>query len=84
MSTNIYRFECRAICPVHAELIDVYQVEVRSCSTIPVEKILEHFKQYETIQIFQEEMTKQAAVALGCAVNTRGVHSGVEVLSYAP
>lgn len=82
--TNIYRFECRAICPVHKNLIDVYQVEVRSCATIPVEKILEHFKKYEKQQIFQEEMTKQAAVALGCAVNTKGMHSGVEVQSYAP
>ncbi len=82
--TNIYRFECRAVCPVHADLIDVYQVEVRSCSTIPVEKILGHFAQYETKQIFQEDMTKQAAVALGCAVNTTGIHSGVEVISCAP
>ncbi len=82
--TNIYQFECRAVCPVHAELIDVYQVEVRSCSTIPVERILEHFKQYETRQIFQEDMTKEAAVALGCAVSTVGVHSGVTVRSYAP
>jgi hypothetical protein len=82
--TNIYRFECRAICPIHAELIDVYQVEVRSCSTVPVEKILEHFAQYETVQIFQEDMTKKAAVALGCSVSTRGMHSGVEVISYAP
>jgi len=82
--TNIYRFECRAICPVHADLIDVYQVEVRSASTVPVETILDHFKQYETTQIFQEEMTKKAATVLGCSVSTKGMHSGVEVISYAP
>lgn len=81
---NIYKFECRAVCPIHADLIDIYQVEVRSCSTIPVEKILEHFARYETTQIFQEDMTKRAAVALGCAVHTTGMHSDVEVQSYAP
>lgn len=82
--TNIYKFEVRAKCPIYADLIDVYAVEVRAAATIPVERILEVFKQYETRQIFQEEMTKEAALTLGCSVSTKGVHSGVEVISYAP
>lgn len=82
--TNIYCFECRAVCPVEADLIDVYQVEVRSVSTVPVEKIIEHFAQYETTQIFQEDLTRKAALALGCSVSTTGMHSGIEVISYAP
>lgn len=82
--TNIYKFECRAMCPVHAELIDVYQVEVRCSATIPVERILEVFKPYETRQIFQEDMTRETCTALGGSVSTKGIHSGVEVISYAP
>ena len=82
--TNVYRFQCRAVCPIHAELIDVYDVEVRASVTIPVERILEVFAPYEKRQIFQEFMTQEAAVALGASVSTTGIHSGVEVISYAP
>lgn len=82
--TNIYRLQVRAMCPIHADLIDVYDVEIRSGATLPVENILAHFKQYETQQIFQEEMTRKACVALGGSIKTVGIHSGVEVTSLAP
>lgn len=82
--TNRYELEVRAICPIHADLIDVYRVTVRSSALIQVETILECFKKYETQQIFQEVMTREAAVKLGAEVETVGIHAGVTVICRAP
>lgn len=82
--TNEYKFQVRAKCPIHAELIDLYDVTIRTGAIIKVEDILEWFNQFETAQIFQEEIARQAAVKFGCSVEVRGIHSGVSVISYAP
>lgn len=81
---NTYQLEVRAICPIHHDLVDVYQVTVRSESLIKVETIKTHFEKYASQQIFQELMTAESAVALGAEVETVGVHAGVVVRSIAP
>ena len=81
---NVYQFAIRAQCPLHAELIDVYDVTIRTQATIKVESILQWFKQYESRQILQEDLTKESAVGLGVHVETAGIHSGVKVTSVAP
>lgn len=84
MAVNAYELEVRAVCPVHAQLIDVYAVTIRSSATIPVERIVEWFKQYEGKQIFQESLTQESAVGLGAHIETVGTHSGVKVTCVAP
>lgn len=72
------------MCPIHAELTDVYQLTIRTAITIPVEDILKFVAQFQTKQIFQEDMTQEIAVGLGVHAETVGVHSGVTVRSVAP
>lgn len=81
---NTYRLQVRAMCPMHAELIDVYDVTLRTSATLPVETILNFIKRFETKQIFQEALTLEIAVGLGVHVETIGIHSGVEVRCTAP
>lgn len=81
---HTYELTVRAMCPIHAELIDTYQVTIRTDATIKVETILDWFQKYETQQILQEDMTKEAAVGLGAAVETVGWHGGVKVTCVAP
>lgn len=84
MAHNTYELEVRAVCPIHVGLIDFYQVTVRSESLIQVEKILEFFTTFQDKQIYQEDLTSRAAVALGAQVQTVGIHSGVKVTCVAP
>lgn len=82
--TNVYRLEVSTQCPVNDSERDLYQVEIRSGWIIEVEKILAFFAEYHDAKIFQEDLTRLACARFGCSVNTTGVHSGVEVQSYAP
>lgn len=81
---NVYELKVRAVCPIHAELIDVYDVTIRTPALIEVEKILEWFKRYENRQIFQEVLTQESAVGLGVSVEVVGMHAGVKVTCAAP
>jgi hypothetical protein len=81
---NTYELEIRAACPMHDGLIDCYKVTVSSESMITVETILEFFERWTTEKIFQENLTRRAAAALGAQVELVGVHSGVMVRSVAP
>jgi hypothetical protein len=81
---NNYEFELSAMCPVHAELTDVYMVTIRTAQTIPVEDILTFCERYKKQQIMQEDMTKQIAVGLGVHVTTVGMHAGVKVTCEEP
>lgn len=81
---NEYCLEVSAACPVNDGERDMYQVTIRSQSIIEVEKILEFFARFATEKIFQEELTRKAATALGAQVETVGIHSGVTVRSSAP
>ena len=81
---NRYELQVRAVCPIHAELIDVYDVIISTSTTIHVETILGWFKRYESRQIFQETMTQESAIGLGVHIQTIGIHSGVKVVCEAP
>lgn len=58
-----------AACPVDETVTDVYELEVRTFRTIPVEQILEAVKRHTLDAIFQEELTRAlwADLAAGCA-----------------
>ena len=81
---NVYQLQVRAVCPIHKELIDVYEITVTSNETIKVETILDCFEKYRNQQVLQEEMTRQAAVSLGASVLSVGIHAGVSVICLAP
>jgi hypothetical protein len=72
------------MCPIHADLIDVYQVTIRTSALIQVETILDFFEPFAAQQIYQEDLAAKAAVALGAQVEIVGMHSGVRVRSVAP
>lgn len=84
MSVNKYELELRAICPVHENLIDVYELTITTSDLIEVEKIIEFVSKYKTQQIFQEKLTSEIAVGLGAHVKTVGIHAGVKVTCEAP
>lgn len=81
---NIYELEVQAQCPVNDNDRDIYQVIITSPHIIKVEDINDFFRSKKSEKIFQEELTRQAAVALGARVETIGNHSGVIVRSIAP
>lgn len=77
---NRYEIEVRAQCPVNPSDTDLYAFTVESSSIIEVEKIIEFFaKNAREKEIFQEELTRRASVALGAKVTSVGWHSGVKV-----
>lgn len=81
---NRYELEVRTACPVVDGELDIYQVTITSSDIVPVENIIAFFGGYARKKIFQEELTRRAATALGVHVETVGLHSGVTVRSVAP
>ena len=75
-----YTLTMQAACPVDGKK-DVYQVEVISDRTIPVERILELTK--DQPEGFQEDLTKNLARLLGARVISTGWHSGVKTVCVA-
>lgn len=82
---NTYLYEVRAQCPVNPTDTDLYTFTIESESIIEVEKILEFFKEHAgRKEVFQEELTRLAAVRLGAKVTSTGWHSGIKVTCEAP
>lgn len=82
---NIYELEVRAQCPVYPADTDLYSFVFESESIIEVERIVKFFAERAGAkQVFQEELTRQAAVILGARVRSTGFHSGVKVTCEAP
>ena len=82
---NIYEIEVRAQCPVQATDTDRYEFTIESASMIQVETITEFFATNAgTAEVFQEELTRLAAVTFGAKVRSIGWHSGVKVTCEAP
>jgi len=75
-----YSFTMEAVCPVDKKK-DVYQVEVISDRTIPVEDILRLTK--DQPEGFQEDLTENLARLLGAKVISTGHHSGVKTVCEA-
>lgn len=82
--TNTYCLQVRTACPVTDGETDLYAVTIQSESMIQVEAILAFFAKYTDQKIFQEDLTRRAATALGARVETVGIHSSVTVRSSAP
>lgn len=82
---NTYEIEVRAQCPVNATDTDRYEFTITSESMIQVESIIDFFTTNAGhAEIFQEELTRRAAVTLGAQVRSVGWHSGVKVTCEAP
>ena len=75
-----YSFKMEAVCPVDKKK-DVYEVEVISDRTIPVEDILRLTK--DPPEAFQETLTENLARLLGAMVISTGWHSGVKTVCEA-
>jgi hypothetical protein len=81
----LYEVAVRAQCPVNAADTDLYAFAIESEALIEVEKIVAFFAAHAGAKnVFQEELTRQAAVALGAKVTSIGWHSGVKVTCEAP
>jgi hypothetical protein len=82
---NVYEIEVRAQCPVNATDTDRYEFTIESETMIQVETIAEFFSTNAgTAEVFQEELTRLAAVTLGAKVRSIGWHSGIKVTCEAP
>ena len=58
---------------------------IESQEIIEVEKIAAFFSKFAgKKRVFQEELTRRAAVTLGAKVRSEGWHSGIRVVSEAP
>lgn len=82
---TIYEIEVRAQCPVNPKDIDLYQFTIESNDIIEVEYIARFFRDHAgDTQVFQEELTRKAAVTIGARVRSVGHHSGIKVTCEAP
>lgn len=82
---NTYEIEVRAQCPVNPTDVDLYQFTIESESIIEVEQIARFFNEHAgDTKVFQEELTRKAAVTLGARVRSVGIHSGIRVTCVAP
>ena len=75
-----YTLTMEAVCPVDKKKA-VYEVEVISDRTIPVEDILRLTK--DQPEGFQEDLTENLARLLGARVISTGWHSGVKTVCEA-
>lgn len=76
---NTYKITHRAKCPNNG-LFDSYEIEIRSASTIEVEKINKTMNDApETI--FQEDLADYVVDKVGGSVRIEGWHQGVLVVS---
>ena len=75
-----YTLTMEAVCPIDKKK-DVYEVEVISDRTIPVERILGLTK--DQPEGFQEDLTENLARLLGARVISTGWHSGVKTVCEA-
>lgn len=81
----LYEIEVRAQCPVNPADTDLYQFRIYSESIIKVEDIAAFFSKHANKQnVFQEDLTRHCAVALGATVTSIGWHSGIKVTCEAP
>lgn len=82
---NTYEIEVRAQCPVNPSDVDLYQFTIESETIIEVEQIARFFNEHAgDTQVFQEDLTRKAAVTLGARVKSTGIHSGIKVTCVAP
>ena len=82
---NTYEYQVRAQCPVNPTDVDLYDFVIESQTIIEVEAIARFFNEHAgDREVFQEELTRKAAVTLGAKVRSTGWHSGIKVTCEAP
>lgn len=77
---NTYTTTHRAACP-NGDLMDTYQITIRSESTIMVEDIISTLKNAPN-PIFQEALADHLRNVLGAEIIVSGTHHGIEIESY--
>lgn len=82
---NLYEFEVRAQCPVNPTDVDLYSFTVESQEIIEVERIDAFMREHAgEVNVFQEDLTRKAAVTLGAKVTSVGYHGRFKVTCVAP
>jgi hypothetical protein len=76
---NTYQLTHRASCP-NGDLVDAYEITIRSQTTIMVEEILRTLKEAPP-RIYQENLASLLRAKLGAAVTVEGWHHGIHITS---
>lgn len=79
---NIYETTHRAKCP-NGQLMDTYEITIRSAQTIYVEDIIAMLKSMPST-IFQEDMATHIRATLGAETTVVGWHHGIKITSFRP
>jgi hypothetical protein len=76
---NTYRTTHHAACP-NGQLIDTYQITIKSPRTIMVESIIEALEAAPK-EIYQEDLADRLRATLGASVEVVGWHHGIKITS---
>jgi len=79
---NTYEITHRAACP-NGDLMDTYQITIRSQSTIMVEEILATLKEAPN-PIYQEALADHLRSKLGAHTTVAGWHHGIKITCERP
>ena len=79
---NTYQTTHRAACP-NGDLMDTYQITIRSQATIMVEDILRTLNEAPG-KIYQEDLATLLRAKLGAEVTVEGSHHGIFITSNRP
>ena len=77
---NTYKTTHRASCP-NGNLMDTYQITIKSKETIMVEDIISTLKNAPN-PIFQESLADHLRNVLGAEIIVLGTHYGIEIESH--
>lgn len=76
---NTYQTTHRAACP-NGNLMDTYQITIRSQATIMVEDIIKTLNEAPR-EIYQEDLATLLRARLGAEVTIVGSHHGIQITS---
>jgi hypothetical protein len=76
---NTYQTTHRAACP-NGELMDSYQITIRSEATIMVEDILKALNEAPG-RIYHEDLATLLRARFGAEVTVKGFHHGIHIIS---
>jgi hypothetical protein len=76
---NTYETTHRALCP-NGNLVDTYQITIRSQTTIMVEDILRTLNKAPS-RIYQEDLATLLRSKLGGEITVEGWHHGIKITS---
>ena len=76
---NTYETTHRAACP-NGNLMDAYQITIRSAETIMVEDIIKTLSEAPAA-IYQEDLATLLRARLGAEVTVVGSHHGIKITS---